>query len=65
MLCDLCNLFPCTQKHVLQCPELCSSLVVDGNIQIEESDIYSDVDKQLVYVKIFKSFWDLRTQKIG
>ena len=65
MLCDLCNLFPCTQKHVLQCPELSTSLIIDKSIQVDESDIYSDVDKQLLYVKIFKSFWDLRTQRIG
>lgn len=29
MLCDLCKLFPCTQSHLLQCPQLNLSLVVD------------------------------------
>ena len=65
MLCDLCHLFPCTQKHVMQCPELCADLVVDKDVRIEEEDVYSDVEKQLLYVKIFKSFWDLRMKKIG
>ena len=62
MLCDLCELFPCTQSHPLQCPKLLTNLVVDKKLKIDESFLYGDVDQQLVYVKIYKQYWDLREQ---
>ena len=60
MLCDLCHLFPCTQSHPLQCPALTGSLVVEKNIDLNDSFIYGTVEQQLLYVKIYKHFWDLR-----
>ena len=60
MLCDLCNLFTCTQEHPLQCPALAGSLVVDKSVKLTERFIYGSTEEQLVYVKIYQHFWDLR-----
>ena len=47
MLCDLC--------HVLS-----GTLVVDKSVDLIEKFIYGTVEQQVVYVKIYKHFWDLR-----
>ena len=60
MLCDLCKLFPCTQSHPLQCPKLKIKLIVDENVHISENFVYGNVDQQILYIKIYKNFWDLR-----
>ena len=60
MLCQLCKLFSCTQSHVLQCPELKTQILVDSKINLSDDFIYGNVDQQLLYVKIYKEFWDLR-----
>ena len=62
MLCQVCKLFKCTQAHVLQCPRLKTKILVDSHCQLSENDIYGNVDKQLLYVKIYKEFWDLRAR---
>ena len=62
MLCQLCKLFRCTQSHVLQCPELKTEILVDSKCQLSEHDIYGNVDQQLIYVKIYKEFWELRAR---
>ena len=62
MLCDLCKLFPCTQAHPLQCPQLMTTMIVDKKLNINDNFIYGDVDQQLVYVKIYKQYWELREQ---
>ena len=60
MLCDLCHLFPCTQSHLLQCPALSVRMVVDNKLKLSEGFIYGTTDQQLIYVKIFSQFWNLR-----
>ena len=60
MLCDLCHLFPCTQTHPLQCPALSVKIVVEKDLKLSERFIYGTVDQQLLYVKIFAQFWNLR-----
>ena len=60
MMCELCKLFPCTQFHPIQCPELNASIIVEKTLNINENFIYGTIDEQLVYVKIYKHFWDLR-----
>ena len=60
MLCDLCKLFPCTQSHPLQCPLLKTRIMVDKKLDLSDKFLYGDVDQQLVYVKIYKQFRDLR-----
>ena len=59
MLCDLCKLFPCTQAHPLQCPQLMTTMIVDKKLNINDNFIYGDVDQQLVYVKIYSTYWEL------
>ena len=44
MLCDLCLLFPCTQSHPLQCPQLNTKLVVDKKVTLSDKDIFGSVD---------------------
>ena len=65
MMCDLCKLFPCTQFHPMQCPELNVYLVVDTNLRINESFIFGTLDQQVLFVKIFKQFWDLRESLVN
>ena len=65
MLCDLCKLFPCTQSHILHCPKLTTTMVVDNKLKLNENYLYGNVEQQLVYVKIFKLFWDLREKIVA
>ena len=65
MLCELCKLFPCTQSHTLHCPKLTTTMVVDNKIKLNESFLYGSVEQQLVYVKIYKLFWDLREKVVA
>ena len=60
MLCELCRLFPCTQSHVLSCPSLQLSMVVEDGTKLNDNYIYGDLEQQLLYVKIYKNFWELR-----
>ena len=60
MLCELCLLFPCTQSHPLQCPQLNIKLVVDKKLTLSDTDVFGSVEKQLLYVNIYKQFWELR-----
>jgi hypothetical protein len=63
MLCELCKLFPCTQFHPLQCPSLLMTrIMVDKNVNISEKHVYGSVDQQLLFVKIYTQFWDLRQE---
>ena len=64
MLCQLCKLFPCTQFHVLQCSSLVTSLIVDKSVKLDEKDVYGTVDQQLLFVKIYVKFWDLREEML-
>ena len=58
MLCELCQLFPCTQAHPLQCPKLTVNLIVDRSLNLNEKFIFGTTDQQLLYIKIYKEFWD-------
>ena len=62
MLCELCQLFPCTQSHPLQCPKLEVKMVVDRKVILRDNFVYGSIDKQILYTKIYKQFWDLRDQ---
>ena len=64
MLCQLCKLFPCTQYHILQCPSLVTSLIVDKSVKLDDSHVYGTADQQLLFVKIFIQFWNLREEMI-
>ena len=60
MLCEICELFPCTQSHPLQCPNLKMKILVEEETKLDEKFIYGNIEEQLFYVKIYKNFWDLR-----
>ena len=60
MLCELCKLFPCTQSHPMQCPQLMTKIVIDHKITLSDSYIYGTIDQQLLYVKIYQEVWRLR-----
>ena len=60
MLCDICKLFPCTQSHPLQCPRLMIKIIVAEETKVNENFIYGNIEQQLLYVKFFKMFWELR-----
>ena len=60
LLCDLCNLFTCTQEHVLSCPVLTPHCKIVNTKSVNHSHIYGNVDQQLVYIKIYSQFWDSR-----
>ena len=40
-------------------------MVVDNKIKLNESFLYGSVEQQLVYVKIYKLFWDLREKVVA
>ena len=65
MLCELCGMFLCTQMHILKCPKLTISLVVDQNIQLSEKFRYGTVDQQQIFVKIYYQFWKLREKMLN
>jgi hypothetical protein len=54
--CSTCKLFPKTQAHLLQCPEIVKELetVLQGNSRINEDDIYDNLDKQVKIAKIYR-----------
>ena len=62
LLCDLCNLFTCTQEHVVSCPVLTPhcKIVNIKSVNVNHSHIYGNVDQQLAYIKIYSQFWDSR-----
>ena len=60
MLCELCNLFTCTQEHVLTCPVLTQHCTIVNTMSVEHNFIYGNVDQQLMYTRIYSQFWDAR-----
>ena len=40
-------------------------MVVDNKLKLNENYLYGNVEQQLVYVKIFKLFWDLREKIVA
>ena len=64
-LCAVCKLFPESQSHLLQCPEIAPKLklVSLSDDIIEEKEIYnSDVRKQHSIVRIFSNVLEIRNK---
>ena len=61
-LCRTCLLFPETQGHLIQCPQIVPKLKVmcPMNTSIEENWIYGSVDNQLKITKIYIQILDIR-----
>ena len=41
-----------------------TKMVVDQSLNISDKFLYGNADQQLLYVKIFKQFWDLREEML-
>ena len=62
-LCRVCKLFPESQSHLLQCPDILPKLKLLSNTEkIEEKYIYGDIDKQLKVVKIYLKVLEIREE---
>ena len=65
MLCISCGLFPETQSHLLQCPELVAKLShIIGN-NISENQIYGSVDQQEIIVKVYSDILEVREKLLN
>ena len=60
LVCELCSAHPDSQELLLSCGTLRKHVQISNNIEYE--DIYRDVEKQLVIVKVFKQL--LRAREI-
>ena len=64
ILCKICKLFPESQSHLLQCPEITPKLkLLNLNTSIiDENFIYGNTEKQQLIVKIYTQIWKVRTE---
>ena len=64
ILCKICKLFPESQSHLLQCPEIAPKLnLFNLNTNtIDENFIYGNTEKQQLIVKIYTQIWKVRTE---
>ena len=60
MVCEICQLFTCTQEHVLQCPVLTQQCTIVNTANLKHSFIYGNVEQQLLYTQIYIQFWEAR-----
>ena len=60
--CQVCKLFPESQAHLLNCPEIVLelNLVSDVNEKLDEKMIYGDTHDKLKIVKIYKQIMETR-----
>ena len=62
-LCEICKLFPETQSHLLQCPEIVPKLnLISQGSQIDENFVYGNVESQLKIVKIYCKILEKRKE---
>ena len=62
IMCISCGLFPETQSHLLQCPQLVSRLkyLCDKTSKLNEMDIYGNTEKQKIIVNIYSDLLEVR-----
>ena len=60
--CISCGLFPESQGHLIQCPQLVTKLnYLSGKTsKLNENDIYSNMEKQEVILKIYNDILEVR-----
>ena len=60
--CLPCALFPESQDHILQCPELTQKLsyIKGKTSKLSGNDVYKNLDKQLVITNIYSDLLDIR-----
>jgi hypothetical protein len=62
-LCRICRLFPETQSHLLQCPEIAPKLkLLCLGSQIVEKHVFGSVDEQLKVSKIYCKILEIRKE---
>ena len=61
--CVLCRIFPCSQSHVLQCPEIIRE--AQGEISDRNPEwIHGNIDQQRTIIKIYERLDQIRRTKI-
>ena len=62
LLCRSCGLYPESQSHILQCPQLVTKVdYLKGNTsRLIENDIYKDIMKQQTIVNIYSDLLEVR-----
>ena len=64
-LCEICKLFPETQSHLLQCPEIAPKLnLISLDTKLDESFVYGSVENQLKISRIYCKIMDMRKQML-
>ena len=60
--CISCGLFPESQSHLLQCPQLVTKLdyLRGKTSKLNELDIYGDIERQKIIVKIYSDLMEVR-----
>ena len=62
-LCRVCKLFPETQSHLLQCPEMSPRMkLVCSSSNFDEKLVYGNIDEQLQIIKIYCKILDMRKE---
>ena len=66
LLCDLCKLYPCSQIHILQCPEIVP-LTQNNTYNTAKNPemIYGNVDQQLIIVKVYQEYITIRERLLS
>ena len=63
LMCKVCKLFPESQSHLLQCPQIVEKLqLLSLNKKIDENHIYGNVEKQEVIVKLYMQIMKIRSE---
>ena len=62
-MCKVCKLFPESQSHLLQCPQIVEKLqLLSLNTKIDENNIYGNVEQQEVIVKLYMQIMKIRSE---
>ena len=61
IICNSCGLFPETQSHLLQCPQLVTrvSYLCGQTSKLNEMDIYGSTEKQKIMVNIYSDILEV------
>ena len=66
LLCSTCKLFPETQAHLLQCPQIVKNMktVVMDHSKLSEEDIYGSLENQIQITHIYEEILEIRDKLI-
>ena len=62
LLCNLCQLSPCEQAHITECPKMLENINIDQQIlsKLSQDMIFGTTDRQLQYIQVFEKFASVR-----